>query len=183
MMFPMKSTLTDPVDALPDAVKNNIESVATFYEREEEKISLPQSAIESVSCFFGSPIYFYCLIAVASLWIGGNLTLEYLGRVPFDRPPFIWLQGAFGINSVLIAIAVLIRQSRIAKVAKMHAHLSLQLQLLTEQKVTKVIQLLDALRTDMPNVGNKYDRDTHEMKQSTDPHAVLDAIEAHRVDM
>ncbi|MBK1890756.1 hypothetical protein Undi14_12000 [Undibacterium sp. 14-3-2] len=46
-------------EVLSDAVKNNIENIAKYYDREEEKISGPQSVIELISSFFGSTVYFF----------------------------------------------------------------------------------------------------------------------------
>lgn len=175
----MRTRSTPLPDALSDAVKSNIENVAKFYEREEEKISGTQSTIELISCFFGSPIYFGGFIIFVGLWIFGNLIAENTEHTAFDAAPFFWLQGTVGLNGMLITIAVLIRQNRMAKIAELRAHLSLQVHLLTEQKVTKVIQLLEALREDMPDVKDRYDPDVAAMQVDTNPHAVLNAIEAH----
>jgi uncharacterized membrane protein len=85
-----------------------------------------------------------------------------------------------GLNGVLIAIAVLTRQSRMTKIADIQVHLSLQVHLLTEQKVTKLLQLLETLRKDMPDVRNRDDPELTAMQVDTDLQAVLDAIEAKK---
>jgi len=169
-------------DVLSDAVKNNIEHIAKYYDREEEKISGPQSAIELISAFFGSTIYFGSFVLFVVSWIAVNEWVFVEGYAPFDPPPFIWLQGMLGLNSVLIAIAVLTRQSRMTKISDIQVHLSLQVHLLTEQKVTKVLQLLEALREDLPGVRNRDDPELTAMQVDTDLEAVLDAIEAKKVE-
>ena len=50
------------------------------------------------------------------------------------------------ISAYLVTVAVLIRQNRMAQVAEHRAHLDLQINMLTEQKVTKLLQILDAPR-------------------------------------
>ena len=167
---------------LPDAVKDNIDSVAEFYAREEAKISGTQSVIEEISCHFGSPIYFSCFILFVATWIAANTFAGFAGWDQLDPPPFIWLQGIVGLNGVVITIAVLIRQNRMARVAEQRAHLNLQVNLLAEQKTTKVIQLLEELRQDSPNVKNRHDPEVATMQMQTNPHAMLNAIEAQKGD-
>jgi uncharacterized membrane protein len=53
----------------------------------------------------------------------------------------------------------------------------LQVNLLTEQKLAKVISLVEELRTDLPNVKNRHDEEAETMKQATDPQALIDAIQ------
>lgn len=167
---------------LPDAVKDNIDSVAAFYEREEAKISGTQSVIEEISCHFGSPVYLGIFIIFVACWIAANLFAKYIGWNQLDAPPFFWLQGIVGLNGVVITIAVLIRQNRMARVAELRAHLTLQVNLLAEQKTTKVIQLLEELRLDSPNVRNRHDPEVETMQMQTNPHAMLNAIEAQTGD-
>jgi len=167
---------------LSNAIRENIDSVSAFYEREEAKISGTQSAIEEISCHFGSPVYFGAIVLFVVLWIIVNLSADHFGWPQFDPPPFFWLQGIVGLNGVLITIAVLIRQNRMARVADLRAHLSLQVNLLSEQKTTKVIQLLEELRKDLPDVRNRHDPEVDTMQMQTNPHAMLNAIEAQKGD-
>lgn len=53
----------------------------------------------------------------------------------------------------------------------------LQLNLLTEQKITKLISLVEELRTDLPNVKNRNDLEAEAMKQVTNPQVILDALQ------
>lgn len=167
---------------LTDAVKENIDSVADFYEREEAKISQAQSRIEKISCHFGSPLYFGGFIVFVMLWIGLSVTIKLNSWGHFDPPPFPWLQGIVAFNSAVISIAVLIRQNRMVRLSELHAHLNLQITLLSEQKTTKVIQLLEELRLDSPNVKNRHDPEVDSMQMQTNHHAMLNAIEAQTSD-
>ncbi|MFZ6689999.1 DUF1003 domain-containing protein [Undibacterium sp. SXout11W] len=178
----MKKQTPATHDVLSDAVKNNIENIAKYYDREEEKISGPQSVIELISSFFGSTVYFCSFVMFVLSWICVNEFVLLVGYVPIDPPPFLWLQGMLGLNGVLIAIAVLTRQSRMTKIADIQVHLSLQVHLLTEQKVTKVLELLEALREDLPGVKNRVDPELTAMQVDTDLGAVLEAIEAKKVE-
>jgi uncharacterized membrane protein len=72
---------------------------------------------------------------------------------------------------------VLIRQNRMSRLADHHAHLDLQVNLLTEEKSSKIIALLEELRRDLPNVSDKPDVEAHQMTKPADAKAVLSAIE------
>jgi uncharacterized membrane protein len=178
----MKSKRKSSAAILPNAAMDNIDSVAAFYAREEEKISSTQSAIEELSGHFGSPVYFGGFIAFIFCWTVANLSAQRFGWTQFDPPPFFWLQGIVAINGVLITIAVLIRQNRMARVAELRAHLSLHITLLSEQKTSKVIHLLEELRRDSPGVKNRHDPEAETMKKQTDAHAMLHALDSQKSD-
>jgi uncharacterized membrane protein len=55
--------------------------------------------------------------------------------------------------------------------------LDLHVSLLTEQKIAKLVALVEELRRDLPNVTNRHDAQAAAMEQSTDPHVILDALE------
>ena len=165
------------------AVSENIDAVAQFYAREESKISRHRNAIERASEFVGRPAYLACIVAFATLWILANLVARRLGWMQFDPPPFYWLQGIIGFLGLIVGTAVLIRQDRLSRMAEQHAHLDLQVNLLTEQKTSKIIQLLEELRRDLPSVANRHDAEVEEMQKPTDPHAVLDAIRSKRTEV
>lgn len=172
----------DLTGELPESVRRNINAVAGFYETEERKISGPQDFIEKTSSFAGRPGYLAFLVVFIALWIIANLLASRLGRVEFDPPPFFWLQGIVSLHALLIGTAVLIRQGRAAKLAEQHSHLDLQVNLLTESKVAKVIELLEELRRDLPNVANRHDPEVESMQTPASPHAVLSALETQGVD-
>ncbi|MHC5830273.1 MAG: DUF1003 domain-containing protein, partial [Nostoc sp.] len=61
--------------------------------------------------------------------------------------------------------------------AEQRAQLMLQLNLLSEQKIAKIIALLEELRTDLPNVINRHDSEAELMREAADPIAVLEALQ------
>ena len=65
-------------------------------------------------------------------------------------------------------------------VSESRAHLELQVNLLAEQKATKIIILLEELRRDMPNVHDRHDEHATTLQAMTNPDDVLDEIESRR---
>jgi uncharacterized membrane protein len=168
---------TESRSQLPPSVSQNIGTIAEFYARNEEHLSLPQAIIEKISLFFGSPGYVAGIVVFVVCWIAANLVAPNYGWRQLDEPPFFWLQGIVSLNAFIISTTVLIRQNRMAKLAQRHAHLDLQVNLLTEEKSSKIIALLEDLRRDLPGVGAKDDREAAEMAKPADAKAVLSAIE------
>jgi uncharacterized membrane protein len=67
-----------------------------------------------------------------------------------------------------------------AQIAEHRSHLDLQINLLTEQKVTKVLELVDAELREMKNFrgapAEARQEHIEEMTKPANPHAILDAI-------
>lgn len=76
-----------------------------------------------------------------------------------------------------MTIAVLIKQNWQEKLAEQRAQLSLQLNLLSEQKIAKLITLVEELRCDLPDVQNRHDPEAEGMQQAVDPRMVVNALE------
>jgi uncharacterized membrane protein len=68
------------------------------------------------------------------------------------------------------------RQNRQARIEDQRAHLDLQVNLLTEQKVTKLIHLLEELRLDLPMVKHRHDPEALSLRRRTDAIQVLSAL-------
>jgi uncharacterized membrane protein len=164
-------------DALPASVSENIGTIADFYARHEEHVTTTQRIVEKVALFLGSPIYIAGNIVFILFWIAANLTATDLHFKTFDPPPFSLLQGFITLNAFIISTTVLIRQNRMSRLADHHAHLDLQVNLLTEEKTSKIIELIEQLRRDLPNVDTHVDKEAEELAKPADPKAVLQAIE------
>ena len=107
----------------------------------------------------------------------GNEIVLRLGARPLDEPPFAWLQGAVALAGLVTSSVVLYAQGRQAKLETQRAHLDLQVNLLTEQKVTKLIVLLEELRRDLPMVHDRVDAEVGILQQRTDAAQVLSALD------
>ncbi|MFL6674768.1 MAG: DUF1003 domain-containing protein [Massilia sp.] len=166
-----------PRSQLPPSVSENIGKIAEFYARHEERVSPTQAIVEKLAMFLGSPGYVAANVVFVVCWIVGNVVASNLGWEPIDEPPFFWLQGFVTLNAFIISTTVLIRQNRMSRLADHHAHLDLQVNLLTEEKSSKIIALLEELRRDLPNVQTKHDTEADEMAKPADAKAVLTAIE------
>jgi uncharacterized membrane protein len=160
-----------------EQISQNIHAVLDFYSREHEKISYWQRVLERISNAIGQPVSFGLILLFVALWTLGDIAMRLLGLPEFDPPPFFWLQGIVGLAALLTTTIVLIRQNRLAKLEEQRAHLDLKVTLLTEQKAAKMIDLLEELRRDLPNVKNRHDPQAMVLQQSMNPDLVLAALD------
>ena len=159
-----------------DQISQNIGAVQDFYSREQEKLSATQRVLERFSHAIGQPSFLGVTFLSVAVWIALNVALHQLGFAEPDPPPFHWLQGSLALFSLLTATVVLIKQNRLAGLAEQRAHLDLKVTLLTEQKAAKLIDLLEELRRDLPNVKNREDPMAEALQKSMNPSLVLAAL-------
>ena len=161
---------------LSSSAKENLEVLAGIYEREDSRVSGVRLVIERISAFFGSPAYFAFAVVFIVGWVLVNTWGADAGWKYVDEPPFFWLQGIVSSNALLLTVAVLIRQNRMAQLAEHRAHLDLQINLLTEQKATKILQIVDELRRELPALRGQSDAEVEELVKPADAHAILHEI-------
>src|SRR5450830_2137451 len=166
-----------PFESERDPTSQNIEAVLDFYMREEQKISRSQRILERISNFVGQPVFLGFILVFVALWMLANDALRQFGMAEFDPAPFFWLQGIVGLGALLTATVVLTKQNRLAKLEEQRAHLDLKVTLLTEQKVAKLIDLMEELRRDLPNVKNRHDPAAEALQQPMNPGLVLAALD------
>jgi uncharacterized membrane protein len=161
-------------------ISQNIETILEFYSRDEQKISWPQRALETISDSVGRPLYLGSIVLLVALWILANVIAHKAGFAEFDPAPFFWLQGLVSLGALLTTTVLLIKQNRVAKLEERRAHLELQVNLLTEQKTTKLINLMEELRRDLPMVRNRHDPEAAALQQPTDAGQVLAELDERR---
>ena len=166
-----------PVESESDQISQNIEAVLEFYARENNKISRSQRILEQISLFIGQPVFLGIILLFVAIWMVANTVLSLFSMSEFDPAPFNWLQGIISLSALLISTVVLSKQNRLAKLAEQRAHLDLKVTLLTEQKAAKLIDLMEELRRDLPNVRNRHDSEAVELQQSMNPDLVLAALD------
>jgi uncharacterized membrane protein len=164
------------IEELPGATKENLELLERFEHRETAAISGMRARIEQVSKFLGSPSYLIFTALFIIAWVSVNLWGVHLGWRHVDEPPFFFLQGLTSANALLLTIAVLIRQYRMAQSATHRSHLDLQINLLTEQKVSKLLQIVADMQRELTAIRPRPDSEVEDLKKPADAGAIMHAI-------
>jgi uncharacterized membrane protein len=156
-------------------IDQNIESIVALQNREWETVGVAQRRVEAVGRWLGRPLYLVGLLCAIAVWVSVNVIRQARGS--WDPPPFELLDGIMTLISLITTTIVLIAQNRQTKLEKQHTHLGLQVSLLTEQKVTKLINLIEELRRDMPMVKNRHDPHAEALQESADTAKVVAALQ------
>jgi len=165
-----------PKQPLPEQIDQNIESIVALQRGEWQQTTPWQRRVERAGRFIARPVYIVGLLLGAASWVLLNVAAPAFDRRPFDPFPFPLLDGILTLCALLTTTVVLIAQGRQAKLEQQHTHLNLQVTLLTEQKVSKLIRLLEELRHDLPMVKDRHDPQANVLQHATDTAQVLSAI-------
>jgi uncharacterized membrane protein len=160
-----------------DPISENIQTVADLHKSAESRVSPQQRTIEKVTNFLGRPRFLFIILAVVGVWVIVTLLLPALGVRDFDPPPFTWLIGIINLGALLQATMILITQNRQDTLVEQRTQLDLQVSLLLDQKISKLITMVDQLRQVHPDLEDGTDPQAEAMKQTVDPHQSLKTLE------
>jgi uncharacterized membrane protein len=118
--------------------------------------------------------FVYLHLALYGCWILANLGW-IPGVKPWD-PTFVVLAMIASVEAIFLSTFILITQNRMAAAADRRAELDVQISLLAEAEITKLVELVSEIAARM-NVPEANHAEIEEMKRQVAPEAVLDAIE------
>jgi uncharacterized membrane protein len=178
--MPTKSgedTVTDSrKEFVPEQVIKNIATIHTHQDRHQQNTTASQRVLDRIAAILGRSQFLYFQLVFFTAWI----VCTHLANqkiLPKNFPLFDLHLHGLEVASLLISTEVLIYQTRQEELNKERSHLALQFNLLTEQKIAKLISLVEELRNDLPNVNNREDIEAEVMKQATDPQAILEILQ------
>jgi uncharacterized membrane protein len=150
-----------------------LDTIAALHERAQKRVGSHQRLMETVTAQVGRPRTIYVLVILTFGWMAINLAM----RKPIDPAPFPWLQGAFCVYAAIVATIVVTTQNRQQRHTEERAYLDLQINIIAEQKTAKLIELIEELRRDMPQVRDRRDPEAENMAHAVDTELVLTALE------
>jgi len=160
-------------------VAHSVAEMTALLRAEHEQATGPlQRAVDRITGVVGRPACVVLLALATVAWAAGNLVAERVGYVPVDGPPFPWLGGAASIGALLVAALILTTQRREDQLANHRALLVLELSILNDQKIAKIVELLEEVRRDNPNpaISDRIDELAAAMSAPSDTRGVLEAI-------
>lgn len=163
-------------EQLPEQVIRNVETIDRHQDRHIQNTKADRRILNKIASIFGRPQFLYFQIVFFAVWIGCS-NLAERNIIAKNFPLFELHLHGLEIASLLISTEVLIDQTHQEKLSKEQSQLMLQLNLLSEQKIAKLISLVEELRTDLPNVKNRADLEAEIMQQAIDPQAILEVIQ------
>jgi uncharacterized membrane protein len=156
-----------------DLTRKNVQSMR----RVEEQALANRRGADRIAAFVASFCGSMSFVWLHVLWFGGWITLNsWPGINHFDPLPFTFLTLVVSLEAIFLSAFILISQNYELRVSDRRNQLDLQINLLTEQENTKMIQLLEQIAEKVGvDVGD--DPDLHLLKQMTQPEKLIAQID------
>jgi uncharacterized membrane protein len=163
-------------DAQADHVEATVQNMAGLHAQHANALSELHRLIIRTTAASAQPRAIVSVLAVIASWLGYNILARPLGLAPFDPPPFSLLQAVASVLALIATLLILATQRRDEDLARLRSQLTLQLAVVSEQKLAKLIRLLEEQRLENPLLPNRQDGEAADMAKSADPRRVLDRI-------
>lgn len=166
---------TSPEAPLARVVERNIQ-VLLDRTRGEEAKSRPQDRLaDAVTTFAGSLGFVYIHLVLVVFWVVVNSGL--LRIIPRFDPTFVVLATVASVEAIFLSTFILISQNRMQALADKRSDLDLQVSLLAEHEVTRLITLVTAIARKL-DIEEALDPELEELANDVAPEKVLDVMEA-----
>ena len=173
---PEEPTAPPRLRGLKTVLGRNITALTERRASEQREASRQDRAAEAITVFVGSMPFIYLHAIVLLAWVAVNLGWVPGGR-PFDRS-FVILATAASVEAIFLSTFVLISQNRANASADRRADLDLQIGLLSEHEVSRLIDLVVAVARKVGVDPDDLDDELDELAQDVRPERVMDDIDA-----
>ena len=176
-------TAADAPEILPEHIEQTVQAIARLHAEHHRNATPLQRLVDRTTAVVAHPSFIVVVTIAALAWIGGNLLAVRLVGMRFDSPAFPWLQGAGELAAIYITTLVLMSQRRKDELSELREQLMLELAIMSEQKGSKIIALIEELRCDNPLIVNRVDPQADAMSTPADPMAMSEAVKETQEDM
>jgi len=159
---------------LAGVLERNIQALIERRREGERARSFSERASDAISRFAGSIPFVVIHALVTVFWVLANQGL--LPGVPRFDESYVKLATAASVEAIFLSTFVLITQNRMAAAADRRADLDLQISLLSEHEVTRLIRITAAIAARL-GVEEARSPDLPELQRDVQPEAVLERLE------
>lgn len=156
-----------------NVLERNVTALLNRKREEIKKRNFKERVVDSITAFAGSMLSVYLHFLLFGTWVVWNL--GWLHLKPFDED-FINLATFAAIEAIFLTTIVLIGQRRMNVQTEKWSELDLQVSLLTEHEVTRMMNLVKAIAKKM-EIEEADDTEIEELSKDIHPDNVLDFIE------
>lgn len=165
-----------PSPILPEHVEQTVRLIAKLHADHREAATPVQRIVELAVACLGSAGFLAALGGLAVCWVASNLALRAWGADGFDPPPFAYLELLSTLLSLCVMVLILMTQRRDDQLARHREQMTLELAILSEQKLAKIIELMEESRRENPLLSDRVDVAAEAMAEPADPQALGEAI-------
>lgn len=154
-------------------IRRNIRDVIQARKRIERKETGSERVARRITEMAGNMWFAYFHCAWFGIWIGANVMM---GDVAFDPFPFVLLTTVVSLEAIFLTLMVLVSQNREAKLEEQRADLDLQIDLLAEYEVTRLLCLVSAIAKKL-DIHESEDGELKELLSTVRPRDLLKELE------
>jgi uncharacterized membrane protein len=154
-------------------LERNIQALIARRRTEDAQKTAQDRVADAITGFTGSMTFVYLHVVLFGTWIVINLGWTPLLR--FD-PSFVVLAMFASVEAIFLSTFVLISQNRMAALNDKRADLDLQISLLAEHEVTRILQLVVNI-AEQVGVQQPQVPELEELVKDIDPEVVLDKLD------
>jgi uncharacterized membrane protein len=173
-MPPRPTTSRRPTEpGLAGVLERNIAALVARRRAEVHAQTLSARVADRITAFVGSMTFVIIHAVGFGVWVIWNA-----GWLPLPRfdPTFVKLATFASVEAIFITTFVLVTQNRMAAEADKRADLDLQVSLLAEHEVTRLVRLATAI-ADRMGIEESRAPELEELQQDVHPEQVLDRME------
>jgi uncharacterized membrane protein len=157
-------------------IQDTVRSIAGLHVAHERRTSPYQRTIARLIDQLSEAASAGMIAAIMLVWIGVNVLLPHLHMQPFDRPPFSYLEDVLAAAAFFMTVLILTSQRHENRLAEHRSQLTLELAMVSEQKISKLIALVERQRRDNPQLENRVDEEAIAMARPADSQEIFEAI-------
>jgi uncharacterized membrane protein len=156
-------------------VERNIAALLARRREEEQQLDWQERLADRITRFAGSMAFVWVHVALVGGWVVINLGL--LPVLPAFDPTFVILAMVASVEAIFLSTFILITQNRMQAQADRRADLNLQISLLAEHEVTRLVSIVSEIGQRM-GISDAGSAEVDELKTDIRPEEVLDTLEA-----
>lgn len=127
-----------------ERLQNSRRIIKSFRAKADAKRSFAEKAADYMTATFGSIRFLTVNVIWFVVWIAINTGLIPWVK-PFDHFPFGLLTMVVSLEAIILAIFVLISQNRESKINDLREEVDLQLDIITEEEITKLLEMVSRI--------------------------------------
>lgn len=161
---------------LESLVEKNITALVNRQIQEEKEKPFEEKIAERIGRFTGNLAFVYTHAAIFGVWILWNV--GWLGLKPFD-PDFNWLQLVTQVEAIFLTTFILMSQNSLDAQADKRADLDLQVSLISEHELTRLIAMVKGIAQKL-GVEEGKDPEIEELSKDMVPEELMDTLETEK---
>lgn len=161
----------------PEHITETARAIVQMHTSHRASSSAAEQMIQRIVAIASRPTCIVALAVAFVAWIVVNLALPAFNVSAFDPPPFPRLDLLVCAIELGGMMLILTTQRQDDDLALRREQVSLELALLNDRKLSKVIELLERARHDSPNLPDVEDDMASALAEPSDPQALSEAIQ------